>query len=113
MSYLFSEGAARSLPDVHSVRRASLAMLRYQYTRNLYAPGFTNLVERLTASSPEAADLWSRHEVAFPPHEYPVRVRHADHGIVDGHVLFVPVSTRFWSYTMILPPRIQPPSDAH
>jgi transcriptional regulator with XRE-family HTH domain len=108
VSYLFSESAAGSLPDVHAVRRASVAMLRYQYTRNL-APGFTSLVTRLTASSPEAADLWSRHEVAFPPHEYPVRVRHADHGLVDGHVLFVPVSPRLWTYTMILPPGTQPP----
>lgn len=108
--YVFSKTAEDFLPDLHAVRRASVAMLRYQYTRNLTAPGFTNLVARLTASSPEAADLWARHEVAFPPHEYPVRVRHPDLGIINGHVLFVPVNPRLWTYTMVLPPGIQPPS---
>jgi transcriptional regulator with XRE-family HTH domain len=108
--YLFSESAEDSLPDIHAVRRASMAMLRYQYTRNLAAPGFAQLVTRLTALSPEAAALWARHEVAFPPHEYPVRVRHAIHGIINGHVLFVPVRPQLWTYTMILPPGIELPS---
>jgi transcriptional regulator with XRE-family HTH domain len=107
--YLFSEGAKDALPDVHAIRRASLAMLRYQYTRNLASPGFTQFVARLTASSAEAAQVWARHEVAFPPHEYPVRVRHASHGIIDAHVLFVPVSPRLWTYTMVLPAGIKPP----
>ncbi len=107
--YLFSERAGAYLPDLSALRRASMAMLRYQYTRNLAAPGFTSLVARLTATSPEAAALWARHEVAFPPHEYPVRVRHAGHGIIDAHVLFVPVSPRLWTYTMILPHGLRPP----
>jgi MmyB-like transcription regulator ligand binding domain/Helix-turn-helix domain len=110
--YLFSEIAEELLPDLHAVRRASMAMLRYQYTRNLAAPGFARLVARLTACSAEAAALWARHEVAFPPHEYPVRLRHGGHGILDGHVLFVPVSPRLWTYTMILPPGARPPSSA-
>jgi hypothetical protein len=108
--YLFSKSAEDFLPDLHAVRRASLAMLRYQYTRNLAAPGFAHLVAWITTSSPEAADLWARHEVAFPPHEYPVRVRHPDLGIIGGHVLFVPVSPRLWTYTMVLPPGIRPPA---
>jgi hypothetical protein len=107
--YLFSKAAEDALPDAHAIRRASLAMLRYQYTRNLTSPGFAQFVTRLTASSPEAAEVWARHEVAFPPHEYPVRVRHAVRGIIDAHVLFVPVSPQLWTYTMILPPGIQPP----
>ncbi len=107
--YLFSKSAEDSLPDVHAVRRASIAMLRYQYTRNLAAPGFAHLVARLTTGSPEAAALWARHEVAFPPHEYPVRIRHSVYGIVDGHVLFVPVSPQLWTYIMVLPPGIEPP----
>jgi hypothetical protein len=94
---------------VHAIRRACLAMLRYQYTRNLASPGFAQFVARLTASSPEAAELWARHEVAFPPHEYPVRVRHGACGIIDAHVLFVPVSPRLWTYTMILPSGSPPP----
>lgn len=107
--YLFSATAEGSLPDVRDVRQASMAMLRYQYTRNLSTPGFPRLIERLTESSPEAARLWAQHEVAFPPHEYPIRVRHPGHGTIDAHVLFVPVNPRLWTYTMILPPGIQPP----
>jgi transcriptional regulator with XRE-family HTH domain len=109
VSFLFSKNAEDSLLDVHAVRRAGLAMLRYQYTRNLASPGFTSAIARLTASSPEAAALWARHEVAFPPHEYTVRVRHAAGGIIDAHVLFVPFSPRLWTYTMVLPPGVQPP----
>jgi hypothetical protein len=108
--YLFSKTAEGFLPDVHPIRRAGLAMLRYQYTRNIAAPGFTDLVTRLTADSAEAAELWARHEVAFPPHEYPVRVRHAGGGTIEAHVLFVPVNPRLWIYTMIVPPGIRPPS---
>ena len=108
--YLFAEIAEGFLPDVHRVRRAALAMLRYQYTRNLAAPGFTSLVTRLTADSAEAARLWARHEIAFPPHEYPVRVRCAGGGTVGAHVVFVPVNPRLWTYTMVVPPGIRPPS---
>ncbi len=104
---LFSESAAVFLPDVHAIRRASVAMLRYQYTRNL-SPRFRRIIDRLTAGSPEAADLWRRHEVAFAPHEYPVRLR-ADCGIIDAHVLFTPLSPRLWSFTMVLPPGIRSP----
>jgi transcriptional regulator with XRE-family HTH domain len=107
--YLFSKSAEDCLPDVHAIRRAGLAALRYQYTRNLAAPGFTRLIARLTASSPEATDLWARHEVAFPPHEYPVRFRHPEAGTIEAHVLFVPVNPQLWTYTMVLPPGIQPP----
>jgi hypothetical protein len=102
VAYLFSENAAVSLPDVRAIRRASMAMLRYQYTRNL-SPRFRSIIGRLTARSPEAANLWRRHEVAFAPHEYPVRLR-ADGGIIDAHVLFTPLNPRLWSFTMILPP---------
>jgi transcriptional regulator with XRE-family HTH domain len=102
--YLFSKDAADLLPDVQAIRRDSVAMLRYQFTRNLATPGFTRLIARLTASSAEAAALRELHEVAFPPHEYPLTLRHPAHGPVDAHVLFVPVNPRLWSYTMVLPP---------
>ena len=108
--YLFSKSAEDLLPDVHAVRRASMAMLRYQYTRNLTAAGFAQLISRLTTGSPEAAALWARHEVAFPSHEYPLRLRHPGLGTIDGHVLFVPVNPRLWTYTMVLPPGVQPPA---
>ncbi len=45
----------------------------------------------------------ARHEVAFPLHEYPVRVRRSDTGTVDAHVLHTPVTPRLWTYTMVLP----------
>jgi transcriptional regulator with XRE-family HTH domain len=107
VTYLFSENAEVFLPDVHAIRQASIARLRYQYTRNL-SPRFRSIIARLTAASPEAADLWARHEVAFAPHEHPVRLR-ADRGIVDAHVLFTPFSPRLWSFTMVLPPSIRVP----
>jgi transcriptional regulator with XRE-family HTH domain len=107
--YLFSTHAEDFLPDVRTIRRSSLAALRYQYIRNLAVPGFSHLIARLTASSPQAADLWARHEVAFPAHEYPVRLRHAGAGIIDAHVLCLPVNPQLWMYTMVVPPGIQPP----
>jgi transcriptional regulator with XRE-family HTH domain len=107
VAYLFSDSAEAFFPDVHAIRRAGIARLRYQYTRNL-SPRFRRIINRLTAASPEAADLWARHEVAFAPHEDVVRLR-ADRGIVDAHVLFTPLSPRLWSFTMVLPPGIRPP----
>jgi len=107
VAYLFSENAEVFRPDVHTTRRASIARLRYQYTRNL-SPRFRGIISRLTARSPEAADLWARHEVAFAPHEDVVRLR-ADRGMIDAHVLFTPLSPRLWSFTMVLPPGVRPP----
>jgi len=107
VAYLFSENAEVFLPDVHAIRRTLVATLRYQYTRNL-SPRFRGIIDRLTAGSPEAAELWARHEVAFAPHEYAARLR-ADGGIVNAHVLFTPLSPRLWSFTMILPPSIRVP----
>jgi hypothetical protein len=78
-------------------------MLRYRYTRDLASPGFSRLIARLVESSREAAELWARHEVVFPLHEYPVRVRRPETGTVDAHVLHTPVTPRLWTYTMVLP----------
>jgi len=107
VAYLFSDSAAAFLPDVRAIRRTRMAMLRYQYTRNL-SPRFRGIIDRLTIGSLEAADLWARHEVAFAPHEYSVRLR-AGSEIVDAHVVFTPVSPWLWSFTMILPPGIRTP----
>jgi transcriptional regulator with XRE-family HTH domain len=105
VAYLFSGHAEASMPDIGAVRRASVAWLRYQYARNLSSPGFTGTVERLLQGSPAAAELWSRRELAFPPHLYPVRIRHpSTGGIVRANVLFTPVTPRVWTYTIILPP---------
>lgn len=108
VSYLFSKNAEELLPDVHALRRYGLAVMRYQYTRNL-VPKFTDFVRRLTSSSAEAAALWAAHEVAFPPHEYPVRVRDPGRGIFEAHVVFVPISPRLWLYTVVLPDGLRPP----
>jgi hypothetical protein len=49
VAYLFSASAEATLPDLHALRRASMAMLRYQYTRNL-SPRFRGIVGTLTAA---------------------------------------------------------------
>jgi hypothetical protein len=107
--YLFSEHAEKQLPDVHALRRYSVATWRYQFTRNL-SPAFAGLVRRLTETGAEAAELWARHEVVIPPHESPTRVRHPDHGIVLAHVAFTPLHPQLWLYSMILPKGISPPA---
>jgi MmyB-like transcription regulator ligand binding domain/Helix-turn-helix domain len=108
--YLFSEHGADLLPDVHVHRRFSIAVLRYQYTRNISSPRFADLVSRLLATGDEAAELWERHEVEFPPHEYPVRLRHPAHGIIKADVAMMPVYPRLWLYAMVLPAGIEPPT---
>jgi transcriptional regulator with XRE-family HTH domain len=107
--YLFSGHGADLLPDVHAHRRFWIAVLRYQYTRNISSPRFADLIARLVATGDEAAGLWERHEVEFPPHEYPVRVRHPAHGIIDADVVMMPVYPRLWLCTMVLPAGIKPP----
>ena len=101
--------AEKLLPDVGALRRYSIATWRYQFTRNLESPRFAGLVTRLTQTSAEAARLWAGHEVAFPPHQYPVRIR-TDHGIAVAGVTFSPVNPRLWLYTMVLPPGVSPPA---
>lgn len=82
---------------------------RYQYTRNISSPRFADLVSRLLATGAEAAELWERHEVEIPPHEYSVRVRHAAHGFITADVALMPIYPRLWLYTMVLPSGIEPP----
>ncbi len=107
--YLFSEHSEDLLPDVHVHRRFSVAVLRYQYTRNISSQRFASLVSRLLATGAEAAGLWERHEVEIPPHEYPVRLRHAARGIFKADVALMPIYPRLWLYTMMLPEGIEPP----
>jgi hypothetical protein len=103
VAYLFTSHAESSLSDIKSVRRATIARLRYQYVRNLSSPGFTTIVDRLLQSSPEAAQLWSIGELAFSPHLFSVTIRHSGLGLVRGNVLFNPVTPRMWIWTMIVP----------
>jgi transcriptional regulator with XRE-family HTH domain len=105
--YLFSDHAARLLPDVQALRRYSVALLRYQYTRNLASAKFAELVRNLIAAGQEAADLWARHELEMSPHQYSVRLRHSD-GTADASVLFSPVTPQLWLYVMVIPEGICP-----
>jgi transcriptional regulator with XRE-family HTH domain len=108
--YLFSRHAEQLLPDIHELRRYSAALLRYQYTRNLGSARFGELVRHVTSTGNEAARLWALHEVAFSPHQYPVRVRH-DGGIAEASVLFTPIATpQLWLYVMVIPPDVEPPA---
>jgi hypothetical protein len=108
--YLFSGHSEELLPDVQAHRRFSVAVLRYQYTRNISSQRFAGLVSRLLATGPEAAELWERHDVEIPPHEYTVRIRHAGAGLVNAGVALMPIYPRLWLYTMVLPEGIEPPS---
>jgi transcriptional regulator with XRE-family HTH domain len=109
VAYLFTTHAEASLPDIRAVRRANIARLRYQYARNLSSPGFTGKVEEILRGSRSAAELWSKRELAFPPHLYPMRIRHPATGvIVRANVLFTPVTPRVWTYTMITAPHTAP-----
>lgn len=103
VAYLFTAHAEARLPDIRAVRRDSIARFRYQYARNLSSPGFTGTVEDLLRGSRAAAELWSKRELAFPPHLYPIRIRHpATAVVVRANVLFTPVTPRVWTYTLIL-----------
>jgi len=107
--YLFSEQAQVFLPDLQALRRFSIAALRYQYARNLASPRAPELVDRLLAD-PEAGRLWSQHELAIPPHVYPVRIRSPLHGVIaDAHVVLTPIHPDLWLYIMQLPPS-EPPA---
>ena len=100
--YLFSGHSESLLPDVHALRRFFVAVLRYQYTRNISSPRFAELVSRLVETGAEAVELWERHEVEIPPHEYTVRVRHATRGIVRADLVLMPVYPRLWLCVMVM-----------
>jgi len=108
--YLFSGHAEALLPDVHDLRRFFVSVLRYQYTRNLSSPRFADLVSRLLATGTEAVRLWERHEVEIPPHEYPMRVRHAGRGTITAHLVLMPVYPRLWLCVVVMSGGIEPPS---
>jgi transcriptional regulator with XRE-family HTH domain len=73
--YLFGQRAEETLYDVHGVRRAALAALRYQYIRNIASQRFAGLISRLLDTGPEARQLWDRGDIAIPPKMTSVRLR--------------------------------------
>lgn len=107
--YLFSDDCEALLPDVHATRRAIIAGLRYQYARNVSNDRFAALVARLQATGPEARDLWDRHEVAIPPREYRVRVRHPGYGVVEADDAALQISAWFWMHVVVFPEGMLPP----
>lgn len=107
--YLFSDDCERLMPDVHAARRAVMAVLRYQYARNIASAGLAALISRLQAASPEARELWDRHEVAIPPCEYHVRVRHPEHGAIEADDAALQISPWFWMHVVVFPDGVLPP----
>jgi transcriptional regulator with XRE-family HTH domain len=107
--YLFSDDSEVLLPDVHATRRAVIAMLRYQYARNVASDRFAAVVARVQASCPEARELWSRHEIAIPPRDYQVRVRHPGHGVIEAHDAALQISAWFWMHVVVFPDGVGPP----
>jgi len=107
--YLFSDDCEALLSDVHAGRRAIIAGLRYQYARNVASDRFAALVARLQASGPEARELWDRHEIAIPPREYHVRVRHPGYGVIEADDATLQISSWFWMHVVVFPEGVLPP----
>jgi len=107
--YLFSEDCEALLPDVHAARRAIIALLRYQYARYVTSDRFAALVTRLQATGREARELWERHEIALPPREYHVRVRHPGYGVIEADDAALQISARFWMHVVVFPEGVLPP----
>lgn len=107
--YLFSDDCEALLPDVHAARRAIIALLRYQYARYVTSDRFAALVTRLQATGPEARELWERHEIALPPREYHVRVRHPGYGVIEADDATLQISARFWMHVVVFPEGVLPP----
>jgi len=107
--YLFSADCAALMPDVHAARRAIIAGFRYQYARNVASDQFAALVARLQETGPEARALWDRHEVAIPPREYRVRVRHPAYGVIEADDVTLQISAWIWMHVVVFPGGVLPP----
>lgn len=107
--YLFSANCEALMPDVHAARRAIIAGLRYQYARNITSDRFAVLVARLQDTGPEARALWDQHEVAFPPREYPLRVRHPAYGVIEADDATLQISAWLWMHVVVFPGGVLPP----
>lgn len=108
--YLFSADCEALMPDVHAVRRAIIAGLRYRYARNVTSDRFAALVARLQETGPEARALWERHEVAIPPREYRLRVRHPAYGVIEADDAILQISAWSWMHVVIVPGGVLPRS---
>jgi len=107
--YLFSDRGEERLADIRAARRAIVAGLRYQYARNVASDRFAALVDRLRETGPEARELWDRHEIAIPPREYRLRLRHPGHGVIEAPGAALRISASLWMHVAVLPGDIAPP----
>lgn len=87
--WLFSRpDARRAFPEWESVAQGVLARLRTATGRHPGDPRYTELVEELRTTSPEARDWWHRHDVRVSTSGRK-RVRHPERGILDlSHAAF-------------------------
>lgn len=106
---VFSDDWEALLPDIRAVRRAVIAGLRYQYARNVASDRFAAIVARLQATGPEARQMWERHEIAIPPREYHLRVRHPGYGVIEADDAALQISPWLWMHVVLFPGGVSPP----
>lgn len=107
--FLFAPECERLLPDVHAERRAALAGLRYQYTRNIGSDRFAALIETLLETAPEARQLWERHEIELPLRQSTTRVRYPGRGVIETRTLMTELSPQTWMMMAVPPVGLGPP----
>jgi transcriptional regulator with XRE-family HTH domain len=81
-----------------------VAMFRAAFARHLGEPSWTGLVERLSAASPEFAEMWAAQDVAVPSTRVKI-FRHASGGLIRMSVVNFAVTatpeTRMAVYTPV------------
>jgi MmyB-like transcription regulator ligand binding domain/Helix-turn-helix domain len=56
----------RRIPNFDEEAPRMVATLRASFAQHLHEPAWTGFIHRLSAASPDFAELWTRHEVASP-----------------------------------------------
>jgi hypothetical protein len=97
------------LADIHDLRRAAVAGLRYQYVRSVGSDRFTELVDRLLETGQEARDLWDRYVINFPQKRYAFHIRHPRAGIVEASYLTGQFTPRLAMMLILVPPDLASP----
>jgi hypothetical protein len=97
------------LADIHDLRRAAVAGLRYQYVRSVGSERFTELVDRLLETGQEARELWERYVISFPQKRYAFHIRHPRVGTVEASYLTSQFTPRLAMMLILVPPDIVSP----
>jgi transcriptional regulator with XRE-family HTH domain len=97
------------LADIHDLRRAAVAGLRYQYVRSVSSDRFTGLVGKLLDTGQEARELWERYVIGFPQRRYTFRLRHPRAGIVEASYLTGQFTPRVALVMILVPQGLIPP----